>query len=187
MTAAPTACPRCAAAIAPGQEYCLGCGMRLPTVARLTVRHGDERALPLRVFALGAFAIVGSALAIALTRDPGTGVELVTATGGSIAVDAPDDTGARLTPWPVGTDAWTIVLASVPKVDGSGEAVALAEAARRRGLTPAGVLDSSRYPSLRPGYWMAYTGVFSSEAEANGAVRNARPVARTARVERVAG
>ena len=150
-----------------------------------------DRLLPIALAALflvlGSFAIVGAALAIGLTRDADATVELITATGGSIAIDAPDDTGARLTPWPVGKDAWTIVLASVPKVDGSDEAVALAEAARRRGLTPAGVLDSSRYPSLRPGYWMAYTGVFSSEAEANGAVRDARPVARTARVERVAG
>jgi hypothetical protein len=63
----------------------------------------------------------------------------------------------------------------------------VAEEARRRGLTPAGVLDSSRYPSLRPGYWMAYQGVFGSEAEANGALRKARPVARQARVERVSG
>lgn len=187
MNETPTTCPRCAAAIAPGQEYCLGCGARLPAVARLAVRHESDRTLPLRVLVLGAFAIVGAALAIGLTRDADASVELVTATGGSIPVDAPDDTGARLTPWPVGKDAWTIVLASVPKVDGSDEAVALAEAARRRGLTPAGVLDSSRYPSLRPGYWMAYTGVYRSEAEANGAVRDARPVARTARVERVAG
>ena len=82
---------------------------------------------------------------------------------------------------------WKIAGTTVPKVDGRDEAVAIAEEARRRGLTPAGVLDSSRYPSLRPGYWMAYQGSFGSEAEANGALRKARPVSRVARVERVSG
>jgi hypothetical protein len=139
------------------------------------------------VLGLAAVALAGAAGAVAATRDATATVEIITATGGSVPVAAPEDTGTRLAPWPRGKDAWTIVLVSVPKVDGRDEAVAVAEEARRRGLTPAGVLDSSRYPSLRPGYWMAYQGVFGSEAEANGALRKARPVARQARVERVSG
>jgi hypothetical protein len=154
---------------------------------RLSLREPDGRALRVRLLVLGATGIAGAALAIGLTRDGPGEVQLVTATGGSVPVPEPTDTGTRLTAWPAGRDGWTIVLASVPKVDGQDEAVALAEAARRRGLTPTGVLDSSRYPSLRAGYWMAYTGVFRSEAEANGALRKARPVARSARVARVAG
>jgi hypothetical protein len=151
------------------------------------VHGGDGRALRLRVLGLAAVAVAGAAVAVATTRDATATVEIVTATGGSVPIEAPADTGTRLTPWPAGKDAWTIVLVSVPKVDGRDEAVAVAEEARRRGLTPAGVLDSSRYPSLRPGYWMAYQGIFDSEAEANGALRKARPIARQARVERVSG
>lgn len=187
MSAAITSCPRCAHVVAPGQEYCLACGLRLPPADRLTVREADVRGLRLRLVALGATGLAGTALAIGLTRDAAATVEVVTATGGSVPVEAPTDTGTRLTAWPAGRDGWTIILASIPKVDGQDGAVALAEAARRRGLTPTGVLDSSRYPSVRAGYWMAYTGVYRSEAEANGALRRARPVARAARVARIAG
>lgn len=187
MSAAPASCPRCGSAVAAGQEYCLSCGLRLPVGARLAVAPGDERRMRLHVVALGLLAVVGAVVAMVLGRDVTATVELVTATGGSIPVEAPEETGSSLTPWPVGRDAWTIVLASIPKVDGRDQAVALAEEARRRGLTPAGVLDSSRYPSLRPGYWMAYEGVFGSEAEANGALPKARRVARSARSARVAG
>ena len=179
-------CPRCAGAVAPGQEYCLVCGFRLPAAERLAVGRGERRALRLRVAALAVVAVAGAALGIGLTRDAAAVPDVITATGGSVTIDTPTGTSTRLTPWPAGRDGWTIVLVSVPKVDGRDEAVALAEAARRRGLTPSGVLDSSRYPSLRPGYWMAFTGVYRSEPEANGALRKARPVSRTARVQRVA-
>jgi hypothetical protein len=141
----------------------------------------------MRVVGLGLLAVAGCALAIGLTRDATATSEVVTATGGSIPVSRPTSPAARLVPWRAGEDAWTIVLVSVPKVDGRDKAVAVAEEARRAGLRPAGVLDSSRYPSLRPGYWMAYQGVFASEAEANSALRKARRIARTARPERVAG
>lgn len=187
MSAAdPGGCPRCAAPVGAGQEYCLSCGTRLPSPARLGTAPRDDRAVRLRVLGLAAIAVAGAALAVALTREADATVEVVTATGGSATVPAPAQTGETLTPWPAGRDAWTIVLVSVPKEEGRDKALAVAEAARQRGLEPAGVLDSSRYPSLRPGYWMAFEGVFDSEAEANSALRRGRAVARTARVERVA-
>ncbi len=186
MSADAGACPRCAAPVGAGQEYCLSCGTRLPGPARLGAAPRDGRALRLRVLVLGALALAGVAVAVGLTREADATVEVVTATGGSATVPAPAQSGETLTPWPAGRDAWTIVLVSVPKEDGRDKALAVAEAARQSGLEPAGVLDSSRYPSLRPGYWMAFEGVFDSEAEANSALRRARAVARTARVERVA-
>lgn len=145
----------------------------------------DGRSLRMRVLALAVVAAAGAALAIGLTREAGATADVMIATGGSATIPEPEQSGETLTPWPAGKDAWTLVLVSVPKSEGRDKALAVAESARRRGLVPAGVLDSSRYPSLRPGYWMAYAGTFPSEAEANSALRRGRSVASTARVERV--
>jgi len=38
------------------------------------------------------------------------------------------------------------------------------------------VLDSSRYASLHPGYYVVFTGVFDTEAEAASALQRARAV-----------
>lgn len=179
-------CPRCGAPAALGQEYCLSCGLRLPSGVRRPAGPTEGRGLRRRVLALGVVAVAGAALAIGLTRDAEATSEVVTATGGSATVPEPKSTSETLAPWPAGRDAWTLVLVSVPKAEGRDKALAVAEAARSRGVTPAGVLDSSRFASLRPGYWMAYAGVFDSEAAANSALRRGRQVARTARVERVA-
>ena len=36
------------------------------------------------------------------------------------------------------------------------------------------MLDSSPFASLRPGYWMTFTGRYESEAEATSSLRKAR-------------
>jgi hypothetical protein len=84
---------------------------------------------------------------------------VVPAQGGSAAAAAsPASTGDD---WPGGS-GFTVVLAS----EGS---VASARATQRRasdaGLD-AGVLSSSSYGSLRPGYWVVFSGSYSSQAEA---------------------
>jgi hypothetical protein len=48
-----------------------------------------------------------------------------------------------------------------------------------------GVIDTSLYASLHPGYWLVFTGVYTSEAEATSSLRAARAFARTAGVRRV--
>ena len=77
------------------------------------------------------------------------------------------------------------MLISIPKVEGRDAAVARAEQARRRGLREVGVLDSSRYASLHPGYWIVFAGVYTSEAEATSRLREAKAVQKTARTQRV--
>jgi hypothetical protein len=52
-------------------------------------------------------------------------------------------------------------------------------------LTAVGLLDSSRYASLHPGYWMVFSGIYASEAEATSDLEDARRFARTATVRRV--
>ena len=72
------------------------------------------------------------------------------------------------------TTAWTNILVSIPKVEGRDAAIARAEQARRRGLRRVGVLDSSRFASLHPGYWVVFAGVYASEPEATSRLREAK-------------
>jgi hypothetical protein len=140
------------------------------------------------VLALAGIAVAGGALAVYLTRDPSAPSDVVTMTGGSITVAAPAETPRKaLATWPAGDDGWTIVIVSVPKVQGRQDAVDVASAARARGLQRVGVLDSSLYASLHPGYWIVFSDRYPSEAEATSALLRARSFAKSARVQRVAG
>ena len=53
-----------------------------------------------------------------------------------------------------------------PQIEGRRVAVARTRQARRKGLSPVGILDSSRYASLHPGYYVVFQGVYDSEPEA---------------------
>ena len=83
----------------------------------------------------------------------------------------PRPPGGRSTPqklatWPAGKDGWTIVLDSVPARNGRAGAVAEAEQALHLGLKQVGVLDSAKVPSLHPGYFVVFAGIYDSQAEA---------------------
>ena len=78
--------------------------------------------------------------------------------------------------WPQNQRGWTIVLLSLPQTNGRSAAAAKATEARTGGLRQIGVLDSSRYASLHPGYYVVFTGVFDTEAEAASALQRARAV-----------
>ena len=88
--------------------------------------------------------------------------------------------------WPAGKNGYSIFLKSVPTSQGRGPADAAAQKAIDNGLTQVGVLNSSDYSSLNPGYWVTFTGVYDSESQANSALSNARskgfPTAYTRRV-----
>jgi hypothetical protein len=78
-----------------------------------------------------------------------------------------------LTAWPANRNGFTVVLESVPSRAGRSFAVARARSASRSGLPQVGVLDSSRYSSLHPGYYVVFSGIYSSNAEAVAAARTA--------------
>ena len=196
-------CPRCRAPFDSEQEYCLECGLRLPwespVFARLTA-HTAKRTpfLPLEWTWPAALALVvaagGAALAIFVTRDDGsqpipvaTGgnrpAETVTAakpaTSGTTTKAATPTTPAKtagLIRWPRGRTGWTIVLGSLPQADGGAPARAKATEALDRGLRQVGVIDSSRFASLHPGYYVVFQGVYDDEAEASSALQRARAV-----------
>jgi hypothetical protein len=76
--------------------------------------------------------------------------------------------------WPSNENGWTIVLVSYPKTTGADSARAKAAQAAKAGLSEAGVLDSSNYASLQPGYLVVFTGVYASKDDADAAVSTAR-------------
>ena len=151
-------------------------------------------------------AVLGTGAAIAISSDGENESAVSTATGGSLTVTdsgstltAPEPTTATTTSppptttaptttapprpanpaavsWPRDQRGWTIVLVSLPQDNGRTGAVAKARDARRGGLRRVGVLDSSRYASLHPGYYVVFTGIFDTEAEAASALQRARAV-----------
>lgn len=72
--------------------------------------------------------------------------------------------------WPAGKSGWTIVLDSVPSTNGRTGAVAEAKQALRLGMKQVGVIDSSRFSSLHPGYFVVFAGIYDTEAEAQSHV-----------------
>jgi hypothetical protein len=77
--------------------------------------------------------------------------------------------------WPAGRRAHTIVIASVPTTTtGREAALRHARAALRAGLRDVGVLDSSKFASLRPGYYVVFSGFYETVDGALAAVEAAK-------------
>jgi hypothetical protein len=206
--AADGTCPRCGAARAADQRYCLECGLALPNVSgRLAAMRrrwihrvgwypGDWIWVSLATLVVAA---AGTAAAIVVSEhrsEPGPGFEVATAavsvaepaaatpstattarTGNTSTLPTPPEPGSAAngsTAWPANVNGWTIVLVSYPKTFGRAQAAATAKRAAKAGLAQAGVLDSSLYASLQPGYFVVFTGVYGSKADADAAVATAR-------------
>jgi hypothetical protein len=196
VTAPPAgACPRCGAAYQPGQQYCLECGLRLPVHGGLLASWSEawrrrgwypgDWVWPVLVFLV--LATLGTLVAILATRGGGNGTLLAThppvTTSGVPApttetlpsTTAPPPTTTppprpsrprkTIISWPVRA-GFTIVLQSIPTTSGRGQANQTARRALTAGLHEVGVLQSSHYPSLQPGYYVVFTGVYDSESEA---------------------
>jgi hypothetical protein len=71
--------------------------------------------------------------------------------------------------WPADQSGFTVVLISIPTSAGRSVAIARARAASRAGLPQVGVLESSRYSSLHPGYYVVFSGIHASRAQAERA------------------
>jgi hypothetical protein len=89
---------------------------------------------------------------------------------GTTAPPPPPPPRATLTSWPAAKNGWTIVLDSVPTLNGRAGAVGEAKQALRLGLKPVGVLDSAGFSSLHPGYFVVFFGIYGNEAEAQSHV-----------------
>lgn len=192
--AASETCPACGAPTEPLQDYCLDCGSRIVPGRRFSAvgrawerRFGRYPGDWIWVSLLLAAVAVGSATAgIVARRDTGTGgKETVVATSPVVTappappavtqkpapkpatVPAPVPKPAKeLTSWP-NRNGYTVVLASIPaRGSGLDDARSKAKAARAARVRDVGILVSSRFASLHPGYYVVFAGVFDSLDEA---------------------
>ncbi len=61
----------------------------------------------------------------------------------------------------------------MPSVNGRAAALAEAKQALHVGVKQVGLLDSSRFSSLHPGYYVVFSGIYDTEAEAQSHVIDA--------------
>lgn len=95
---------------------------------------------------------------------PGAGGQTTNdADSGAVApVPGTSGGGSGTDDWPAGTSGWTTIVAS-----DSTESAARASADRLEAQgRPGGVLWSSDHPPLNPGYWVAFSGTFTTRGEA---------------------
>jgi hypothetical protein len=93
-----------------------------------------------------------------------------TSTGSGAASTQPNGRVA----WPVTRDGWTIVLVSYPVARGRTAPLQTARRAAGLGLPEVGVLHSSDFSSLHPGYAIVFSGIYSSRSDAEAALTSAR-------------
>jgi hypothetical protein len=149
------ACPHCAAPLADDQEWCVECG-----TATTVIHRSPSWWLPVAVVAaVIALAVTGFIVALnsatGTYRLPAQGSPLPVSTGGL----------TKISEWPPGLTGWTVVLSHTPN-----EAVAYSKATTlaRAGI-PAGVIDSSHHPGWLPGYWVVFSGRYSTQQRAQAA------------------
>jgi hypothetical protein len=87
--------------------------------------------------------------------------------------------------WPTSKDGYTVVLKSVPTRSGRGPAETAASKAKSDGLPQVGILNSSDFSSLNPGYYVTFSGIYDNQSQANAALPAARSSFSTAYVREV--
>lgn len=126
--------------------------------------------------AFGGGNATGSADTLVATNEPTVGRE----TKETVTIQPPEFTGRtttaekpttrekpptppRVIEWPRGKSGYTVFLFSLPKsAQARTDARAKARAALDAGLEQVGVLDSSQYSSLHPGYYVVFAGVYGN-------------------------
>jgi hypothetical protein len=105
--------------------------------------------------------------------EPTTTTPTTATTGRTPTPPPPPPPRPAVVAWPAGKSGWTIVLDSVPTVNGRGAALAEARQALQLGMKPVGVLDSARFSSLHPGYFVVFFGIYDTEADAQSHIIDA--------------
>ena len=186
-------CSGCGAPMDVDQTYCLECGEPTPLapplprpvspwwVAAAVVAVAAAGVFGYALASRGPFVEVGgetaaiqaapSETASAPVQGPPTaeGSEVVTvpsapSAAGAVPWPSASPPVGAPTDWPAGRSGWTVVVASTPT---EAEARAIAQRVQSTGH-PAGVLLSSDYSTLRPGYYVVFSGVLDSHAQAAG-------------------
>ena len=102
-----------------------------------------------------------------LPNAPGSG------TGAVSTVAVPTRNPNALATWPAAKSGYTLVLESLPLSAGKASALARARQAKAKGLPDVGVIVSSEYSSLHPGYYVVFSGIYGSSGQAAAAVATA--------------
>ena len=188
-TAGQEYCVECGLRLPPGSGAIPA--LRRRWVRRLGWYPGDWIWVSLLTFAV---AVAGAAVAIAVGggSSSAAGTTAVTpppasvpATTAPLATTPAQTTTAKTTtrssapalapghtPWPAGRNGWTIVLFSYPVTAGTAAPSATAARAAHDGLPQVGVLDSAQFSSLHPGYYVVFSGIYSSSSEAAAALNS---------------
>ena len=153
---ATASCPRCGAALATDQEWCLECGS-----ARTIIRRPPDWRIPIAIVGtVVLLALLGLAIALVnLSSVANNGAsEAKTTTARATAPPAP-----TISSWPVGLPGWTVVLATR-----RDPAAARTTATRiaTSGIS-VGVLATSQHPALKPGHWLVFSGRYPTKAAAD--------------------
>lgn len=114
------------------------------------------------------------------TPDPGLMDPNATATPDATATPSPTETpeptatpdggdtsGGGVAEWPAGKSGWTVVLASTTS---QSSAESKAETFSSDGIADVGVLNSDDFGSLKPGYWVVFSGQYDTQAQARDAL-----------------
>jgi hypothetical protein len=208
MTApAPNACPRCGATAPPDAVRCPECGQRFPGRDPFQA----PRSWVWRVLGFFVLAALGALVAIVASHGANSTPDLIGTekpTGPTVSLTTPTTTPVTvqqpvteptvttkppkkkppraqggLVPWP-NRDGYTVVLQSLPTTSGRDNAVRTARQAIAAGLQDVGVLDSAAYSSLHPGYYVVFSGIYSSAADAASGVSAAHAAGFSAAYER---
>lgn len=77
------------------------------------------------------------------------------------------DTGGTVSGWPADQSGYAVILASKDAASFTeADAQVIADQATAAGVPMVGVLDSSLFPSLNPGYWAVFSGPYTTKDEA---------------------
>jgi hypothetical protein len=150
----------------------------LGTGAAIAISDNGEEPSAVSTATGGSLTATGTGSTLT-APEPTTTAATTTAPPPTTTAPAPPPNPAAVT-WPRDERGWTIVLLSLPAANGRSAAAAKATEARSGGLRQVGVLDSSHYASLHPGYYVVFTGIYDTEAEAASALQRAKAVFPTA-------
>ena len=140
-------------------------------------RTGRQGAGPSTSVVGVAPAITTSTLPPTVTITPTTGTTTIptlttrTTTGTTTTTTGTTD---AVIAWPASKSGYTVILTSVPTSQGRSRAEATAREAIDDGLSEVGVLNSSDFSSLNAGYYVVFSGIHDTEAQARAALPRVR-------------
>jgi len=130
------------------------------------------------------FPTTGTTTGFTTTGFTTTGFTTTSTTTTTTQTTTTTPTGSTAT-WPPTRSAYTVIVGSFRESRGRGPAETRATQARNAGLTQVGIIRSSDFSSLRPGWYSVFTGIFDTRAEATTRLSQARATYRDAYLRHV--